>query len=177
MKRPVYSASRCEGRTTEFGSVREGSIPSEATKIFKAMPVKLKKEKVNKYHNRKVVIDGIEFDSTKEGKRYLVLKEAQAAGLISELTLQPKFELIPAIKETYVKHLKTKDKECERTVQLPITYSADFAYCKDGQKIIEDVKASPYTTALDKAFLIKEKLFRYFFGFPIKRVYKPDAEV
>lgn len=141
------------------------------------MPVRLKKQKINKYRNKKVVIDGIEFDSTKEGQRYLVLKKAQLDGIIYGLTLQPKFELIPAIRETYVKHLKTKDKECERTVQLPITYSADFSYYKDGAKVIEDVKASPYTTALDKAFLIKEKLFRYFFGFPIKRVYKPDAEV
>lgn len=134
-------------------------------------------KRANKYNAKKVVIDGIEFDSTKEGKRYLVLKKAQEDGIISELTLQPRFELIPAIKETYIKHLKTKDKVCERTVQLPITYSADFAYFKDGKKVIEDVKASPFTAALDKAFLIKEKLFRYIFGFPIKRVYTSDAEI
>lgn len=144
---------------------------------LKAMPVRLKKQKVNKYRNKKVVIDGIEFDSTKEGQRYLVLKKAQMDGLISDLELQPKFELTPPIKETYIKHLKTKDKVCERTVQLPITYKGDFSYIKDGVRVIEDVKASPHIAALDKVFLIKEKLFRYLFGFPIKRIYSSDAEV
>lgn len=136
-----------------------------------------KKKTTSKYHNRKVVVDGIEFDSKKESQRYLVLKQAQNNGVISELTLQPKFELIPAIKETYVKHLKTKDKVCERTVQLSTTYIADFSYMKDGLRIVEDVKASPHSAALDKVFLIKEKLFRYLFGYSIKRVYTPNEEI
>lgn len=129
----------------------------------------------NKYRNKKVVIDGISFDSTKEGKRYLVLKEAQERGIISDLERQPQFVLIPKVTETYVKHLKTKDKECERTVQLPITYKGDFRYVKDGVTVVEDVKASAYM--LDPKFLIKEKLFRWKFGFSIKRVYKPNDEI
>lgn len=129
-------------------------------------------EKTSKYRNKKVIIEGIEFDSKREGQRYLVLKDAQERGFISNLELQPKFELIPAIREEYVKHLKTKDKIETRTVQLAITYKADFRYIKDGQTIVEDVKASPKMAALDKAFLIKEKLFRWHFGFSLKRVYK-----
>ena len=129
-------------------------------------------EKTAKYRNKKVTIEGIEFDSKREGHRYLVLKDAQERGVISNLELQPKFELIPAIREEYIKHLKTKDKIETRTVQLAITYKADFQYVKDGETIVEDVKASPNMAALDKAFLLKEKMFRYFFGFPIKRVYK-----
>ena len=127
-----------------------------------------------KYLNKKVVVDGITFDSKKEMQRYLVLTEAQDNGIISDLELQPQFELIPKVTETYVKHLKTKDKECERTVQLAISYKGDFRYKKDGIVVVEDVKASPHRAALDPKFLIKEKLFRWKFGFSIKRVYKAN---
>ena len=126
----------------------------------------------SKYRNKKVEVEGIIFDSKREGMRYLVLKDAQEKGLISNLELQPKFELIPAIREKYIKHLKTKDKVETRTVQLAITYKADFSYDKDGARVVEDVKASPKMAALDNVFLIKEKLFRWKFGFSIKRVYK-----
>jgi hypothetical protein len=131
-----------------------------------------RREKGKKYNNTKVEFDNIKFDSKREMKRYLVLKEAQEKGVITDLELQPKYELIPAIREEYIKHLKTKDKVETRTVQLAITYTADFRYKKDGVTVVEDVKASPNMAALDKAFLLKEKMFRYFFGFPIKRVYK-----
>lgn len=131
----------------------------------------------SKYRNTKVEFQGIKFDSKREMQRYIVLKDAEVKGLIKDLQMQVKFELIPAVKETYIKHLKTKDKECERTLQLPITYTCDFAYVKDGELVVEDVKASPKTSALDKVFLIKEKLFRWKFGFSIKRVYKQNDEV
>lgn len=128
-----------------------------------------------KYGNKKVEYDGISFDSKKEMQRYLVLKEAQEKGIISDLELQPQYELIPKVTERYIQHLKTKDKVCERTVQLPITYKGDFRYKKDGVTVVEDVKASAYM--LDPKFLIKEKLFRWKFGFSIKRVYRPNDEI
>lgn len=131
----------------------------------------------SKYGNSKVEYQGIKFDSKREMQRYIILKDAENKGLISDLRMQVKFELIPAVKETYIQHLKTKDKECTKTLQLPITYTCDFAYIKDGELVVEDVKASPKTAALDKVFLIKEKLFRWKFGFSIKRVYKPNDEV
>lgn len=128
-----------------------------------------------KYGNKRVEWKGQTFDSKKELQRWLVLMEAEAKGIISDLERQPQFELIPKVTETYVKHLKTKDKECERTVQLPIAYKGDFRYVKDGVTVVEDVKASAYM--LDPKFLIKEKLFRWKFGFSIKRVYKPNDEI
>ena len=130
-----------------------------------------------KYNNKKAELDGITFDSTKEMKRYIVLKKAQEGGIISDLMLQVKFELIPAVREKYIKHLKTKDKECERTIQLPITYTCDFQYTKNGETIIEDVKASPKIASLDKSFIIKEKLFRWKYGYGIKRVYNPTETI
>lgn len=128
-----------------------------------------------KYGNKKTVIDGITFDSTKEGKRYLVLKEAQENGVISDLELQPKWVLIPKITETYVKHLKTKDKVCERTAQLPITYTADFAYTKDGERIIEDVKISP--KMLPKEFVLKVKMMRAIHGIKVRCIYKASEDI
>ena len=49
----------------------------------------------NKYHNEKVVVDGIRFDSIKEAKRYRELNLLVRAGEISDLELQKEFVLIP----------------------------------------------------------------------------------
>lgn len=135
----------------------------------------IKRQKGTKYHNKKVEFGGLSFDSKKEMQRYLVLKEAQDKGIISDLQRQVKFELIPAIKETYIEHLKTKDKVKERTIQLAITYTCDFLYKKDGKTIIEDVKAASFM--IPKEFVIKEKLFRWKYGFPIRRIYKATEEI
>ena len=130
--------------------------------------------KVSKYRNKKVSFQGKEFDSKRELQRFLVLKDAESKGIIQNLQKQVKFELIPKIEEDVVIHLKTKNKIQRKTIQLPITYKADFVYEKDGVLIVEDVKASASMRALDKVFLLKEKLFRWKYGFSIKRVYKPN---
>lgn len=134
-----------------------------------------KREKGQKYKNKKIEIDGIKFDSTKEGKRYLVLKQALYDGKIQDLKLQVKYELIPSIKEEYVEHLKTKDRVKTRTLQLPITYTCDFQYMKDGELIIEDVKASP--KMLPKEFVLKEKLMFWKYRIRIRKVYKDKEPV
>lgn len=133
--------------------------------------------KKSKYNNKKIVNEFGTWDSKKEFHRWLVLKEAEAQGMITDLKRQVKFELIPAVREKYIKHLKTKDKECERTLQLPITYTCDFQYTKNGETIVEDIKASPKSAALDKVFLVKEKLFRWRYGFAIKRVYNAEENL
>ena len=51
----------------------------------------------------------------------------------------------------------TKDKIKTRTLQLAITWTADFVYCKDGVEVVEDVKPSKFL--LSDRFVIKEKLF------------------
>lgn len=130
--------------------------------------------KVNKYRNKKVSFQGEEFDSKREMQRYLVLKDAESKGVIQNLQKQVNFELIPKIEEDVVVHLKRKDKIQRKTIQLPIIYRADFVYEKDGVMIVEDVKASASMRALDRVFLLKEKLFRWKYGFSIKRVYKPN---
>ena len=67
--------------------------------------------------------------------------------------------------------------EESRLGEQTVTYTADFRYLKEGETIVEDVKASPKMAALDPKFLLKEKMFRYFFGFPIKRVYNATDEI
>lgn len=134
-----------------------------------------KREKVKKYNNTKVEYDGIKFDSKKEMQRYIVLKDAENSGVISNLELQVKYELIPAVREEYIEHLKTKDKVKTRTLQLPITYTCDFQYLKDGVLIVEDVKASP--KMLPKEFVLKEKMMFALKGIKIKKVYSIKEEI
>lgn len=131
--------------------------------------------KKSKYNNKKIVNEFGKWDSKKEFKRWLVLKEADAQGVITDLQRQVKFELIPAVREKYIKHLKTKDKECERTIQLPITYTCDFQYTKNGETIIEDVKASP--KMLPKDFVLKEKMMFALKGIKIKRVFSVTDDI
>jgi len=132
--------------------------------------IRFKRQKGQKYGNTKVKYDNILFDSKKEGEAYLYLKDLQSKGVISDLVLQPKWELVPAIKETYIKQLKTKEKTCVRTVQLAITYKADFAVTYKGQRLVFDVKASP--VMLPKEFVLKKKMMRAIHGIDVILIYK-----
>ena len=98
-----------------------------------------------KYHNKKIVIDNIKFDSKKEGNRYRQLRLLEKAGLIRDLELQPAFLLQPSFK----KNGKTNRK---------IEYIADFKYYDLESKkwIIEDTKG--FKTDVYK---LKKKLFEY----------------
>ena len=87
------------------------------------------------YINKKVVVDGIKFDSKKEARRYQSLLLMQRAGEISDLELQPKFELVKGVKFSGDARAKPS-----------VRYFADFAYTDvlTGERIVEDVK-SPVT--------------------------------
>ena len=50
--------------------------------------------KASKYHNRKTLVDGIQFDSQKEANRYQELILMERAGLIRSIELQPRYESI-----------------------------------------------------------------------------------
>lgn len=83
----------------------------------------------NKYKNRKTTVDGIEFDSLKEARRYQELKLLARGGVIKDLELQPVFELIP------------KQKHDGKTIRKA-NYIADFKYTdiQRGITVVEDVK-------------------------------------
>jgi hypothetical protein len=109
----------------------------------------------NKYRNRKTTIDGIEFHSQKEARRYGELKLMEKIGEISELKIQPRFEIAQGFRHEGVTY-RTR------------FYVADFFYRrKDGQRVVEDVK-SPITKK-NPVYRLKIHLFlslyrdKYFF--------------
>lgn len=97
--------------------------------------------KVSKYGAKKITIDGITFDSLKEGNRYQELKLLQRTGVITDLELQPKFLL----QDKFKYRGKTERK---------IEYKADFKYKENGKIVVEDVKG--FKTDVYK---LKRKLF------------------
>ena len=110
---------------------------------------------MSKYRNKKVLVDGVAFDSKKEAKRYRELKLMEDAGMISRLERQVKFDLLPNQKDP-------DGKVIERKVQ----YIADFVYLKNGKVCVEDVKGYRDGGAY-RVFVIKRKLMLYRFGLKV----------
>lgn len=103
---------------------------------------------ISKYRSTKVTVDGIKFDSKKEARRYLELKQLEKEGIIKDLVLQPRFLLQPSFKFL------------GKTIRK-IEYIADFSYFDNekGITIIEDVKSE--FTRKDKVYNLKKKLLLY----------------
>lgn len=117
----------------------------------------------NKYGAEKVEYDGITFDSKVEGERYLYLKTLLLAGEISDLETHKTYELVPKQTTKEIVHLKTKDKEVERTLFHPVVFTPDFVYTtKDGELVCEDVKGSTMLVSAD--FPLRRKLLYYRYG-------------
>lgn len=116
---------------------------------------------MNKYRNKITYVNGKKFDSKKEAMRYLILNDRQDRGEISDLRMQVPYELLPAVYEEEVIHLKTKDKTVQRCVQRAVNYIADFVYNdnRTGGQIIEDVKGRK-----TKEYLLKKKMMRALLG-------------
>ena len=120
----------------------------------------------NKYHAKKVTICGIDFDSKKEGMRYLLLKDMERSGEISDLQLQVSFELLPVIYRDEVVHLKTKDKVERRLVQRAVHYVADFVYTdKEGVRHVEDTKGLRLPD-----YILKKKMMLALLGIEITEI-------
>lgn len=97
----------------------------------------------NKYHSKKTVVDGIQFDSAKEAKRYTKLRDMEEAGEIQGLRLQVPFEILPSF-------------ECDGVKYRGMKYIADFVYYRDGKQVVEDTKG--WKTA---EYRMKKKLMAY----------------
>ena len=97
----------------------------------------------SKYHARKTTIDGIQFDSAKEAKRYTKLRDMEMAGEIQGLRLQVPFEILPSF-------------ECDGVKYRGMKYIADFVYYRDGKQVVEDTKG--WKTA---EYRMKKKLMAY----------------
>ena len=125
--------------------------------------------KGNKYLNKKIVVDGIEFDSKKEAKRFQSLSLLLSAGEISDLRLQVPYELIPAQKEPDTVGPKGGVKP-GKTIERACVYIADFTYRdKEGRLVVEDVKGYKMGGAYS-VFKIKKKLLLWRYGISIREV-------
>ena len=106
-----------------------------------------------KFNNQKIVTPDGKFDSKKEYKRWLELKEMEAQGKITNLMRQVPFELVP--------HQKHNGK----VIELAVKYYADFTYEVDGVRIVEDTKG-----VKTDVYKIKRKLMLERYGIRIKEV-------
>ncbi len=120
-------------------------------------------KKRSKYGNRKVVRDGIKFDSEREAARFTELKALRAMGRIRDLRLQVNFTLVEGYKTIEGKRIK------------PMVYRADFTYERATEpdrngtvywlREVEDAKG-----AKTKDYLLKKKLMQDKYGITIREV-------
>lgn len=116
--------------------------------------VRLREPRQSKYRNQPVVIDGIRFDSKREGARYQQLKMMLAVGKISDLKRQVPYELAPAVL-------------INGRVKPALKYVADFTYKESGKVVVEDVKGM-----LTDVYKIKRHLMLAIHGILIREVKK-----
>lgn len=130
-----------------------------------------------KYNAKKVVVQGIRFDSENESKRWLYLQDCQRRGLISELKRQVKFILLPDEYTDVPVQLKTKVRIDRKRIFIGVYYIADFVYWHVGKgcHVVEDVKGSPDMVPSD--YILKEKMMHSLKGIDIRRVYKPTEPI
>jgi hypothetical protein len=106
-----------------------------------------------KYHNVKVQIDGMTFDSKKEAARWQELQLMEKAGVIADLQPQPQYEL----------HTVTPTGERAKVG----IYKPDFRYTEAGQTRIEDVKANVTKT---EAYRLRKRIFEAEYGLAIVEI-------
>ncbi len=124
----------------------------------------------NKFNATKVEVNGIEFASRKEAKRYKQLLEQEQAGEISGLRTQVSYELIPAQREPDTIGPKGGLKK-GKVIERAVSYVADFVYQRGDELVVEDVKGyRGGDNAAYKVFVLKRKLMLYKYGIRVKEV-------
>ena len=124
---------------------------------------------MNKYGNKKVIIDGEVFDSKREAYRYRDLKFLESCGAISSLRRQVVYELIPVQREKSTKVYKKGRKKGQpregKIIEKAVTYIADFVYTDSatGREVVEDAKGMR-----TRDYIIKRKLMLYIHGIKIR---------
>ena len=105
--------------------------------------------------NVRTEIDGIKFQSKKEGKRYIELKLLVRAGKILYLNVQP---------EPYI----IVDKKFNTNTNRNITYRPDFAYVDNEtlELVVEDVKGRKAGTQY-RLFLLKKCLMKQIYNIDV----------
>lgn len=109
--------------------------------------------KQGKYGNEKCTLNGAQFDSKAERKRWAELRLLAKAGYVSNVRRQVPFELIP------------QQRLANGRVLRSCVYVADFLYRdeREGREVVEDVKG-----AVTPEFRIKRKLMLFVHGIEIR---------
>jgi hypothetical protein len=104
-----------------------------------------------KYGNKPIEINGIHFDSQKEGKRYGELRFMERNGVIRALEVHPRFPLV------------VHGEDCG-------VYVADFAWIdpETGERVIEDVKSA--ATRKLPTYRLKVKMVWALYGLRVREV-------
>lgn len=130
--------------------------------------------KRSKYGSKKIIRDGMTFDSLKEYRRFVELSLLEKAGAITDLKRQVPFELIPAHFEEiptgeYYKRGERKGQPKFKRVCIEnsVVYNADFVYTENGKTVVEDTKSKATKT---KDYILKRKMMLYFHGIRIREV-------
>lgn len=112
----------------------------------------------NKFFAKKVMVDGIRFDSAAEARRWRTLTWLQRGGVIKDLQRQVRYIVIPAQYD-----------ENHRMIESSTTYVADFVYCEDGKLVVEDVKGYKKGAAY-QVFVMKRKLMLERYGIRVREI-------
>ena len=99
---------------------------------------------MSKYNNQKIRVDGELFDSKREYNRWCELRLLERSGIIQNLQRQVKFRLIDSQKTS-----ERTERQCD--------YLADFVYCENGSRVVEDCKGMRTDVYKIKRKLMLEK--------------------
>ena len=119
---------------------------------------------MNKYRNKKIRVDGEVFDSKKEYRRYLVLKQLEKEGRIENLRRQVTFEIIPVLREPNTIG-KRGGVHPGKVIERKAVYVADFVYKENGENVVEDCKG-----IRTKEYILKRKLMLWRHGIRVKEI-------
>lgn len=114
---------------------------------------------MNKYGNKKTIVNGITFDSKMEAEYYQYLKLWEGITIL-DIQLQPKFLILSGYTDS------------EGKKQRPIYYKADFLV-KYESGLVEVIDIKGVET---KAFKLKKKMFESIYGRKLKVVTKYNGK-
>lgn len=110
---------------------------------------------ISKYKNKKFIDEeGNKWDSKREYKRWILLKEREEKGEISNLQRQVMYQLMPRLTD-----------ENGKFKYHPIRYYADFRYTENGKVVVEDSKGMK-----TPEYKIKKKLMYWLYKIEIEEV-------
>lgn len=152
----------------DFKAAQERIGRAVAGKSVTVTPSKPAKKR-NKYGAKRVQIDGIWFDSLREGERYGELKLLEKAGAIRNLKVHPRWEL--TVNDTYIGRYTADfcyQEAVESTGEPPARAQVDPTRIVWWMDVVEDVKSEP--TAKSREFRRTLKLMRALYQIEVKVV-------